>query len=352
MLNTRISPLFRLTAAGLTLSLAGLTFSPLARAQASADAGTETTPKPPDKKTRDAARKAYSKAEKDFAKGDFIAAESGFQQANTLIPSPHAQYWIAKSLEAQDGKTQEAAQAYEQFLANPEAGRAGQDKLTDATARLQDLKAKLVARIDLTTVPAGATILVDGTPEPTGTPVSLKLQPGKHQLTITAPDYESKEVTIEVRAGDHLEHKVELVAKPPPPPAPAPVPPPPPPPVLEEPLPPMEKRSLVPAYVTLGVAGAGAIVGTIFGLKALSAKSDFDDKPTTDSADDTERNALIADMAFGVAITLGVTGLVLLTSGDESESQPLARSVPPRLKLELDAHASPKGGGAAARLRF
>ena len=36
------------------------------------------------------------------------------------------------------------------------------------------------------------------------------------------------------------------------------------------------------------------------------------------AADDTERNALIADMAFGVAITLGVTGVVLLTSDDSA----------------------------------
>ena len=73
----------------------------------------------------------------------------------------------------------------------------------------------------------------------------------------------------------------------------------------------------MPAYVTLGIAAGGAVVGTIFGVKALSAKSDFDNNPTTEHADDTERNALIADMAFGVALTLGVTGIVLLTSGDD-----------------------------------
>ena len=62
------------------------------------------------------------------------------------------------------------------------------------------------------------------------------------------------------------------------------------------------------------------VVGTIFGLGALSAKSDFNKTPTTSLADKAERNALIADMAFGIAVTLGVTGTVLLvTSGGSSE---------------------------------
>lgn len=110
---------------------------------------------------------------------------------------------------------------------------------------------------------------------------------------------------------------------------------------------------MVPAYVTLGIAGAAAVVGTIFGVQALSSKSDFDETPTTELADDTERNALIADMAFGVAITLGVTGVVLLTSDEEPAAAP-AKSA--RLKrgpsLNLTPYASPKSGGAKARVTF
>lgn len=112
---------------------------------------------------------------------------------------------------------------------------------------------------------------------------------------------------------------------------------------------------MVPAYVTLGIAGAAAVVGTIFGVQALGAKSDFDDNPTTDAADDTERNALIADMAFGVAITLGVTGIVLLTSDDEPP--PPSAKAPSRFRnvgtrLDVMPYAGPKSGGAAARLTF
>src|SRR5262249_10496563 len=115
-------------------------------------------------------------------------------------------------------------------------------------------------------------------------------------------------------------------------------------------------RSKVPAYVTLGIAGASAVVGTFFGIKALGAKSDFNSTPTTDNADKVERNALISDMAFGVAITLGVTGIVLLTSGgDEPAAKEGARR--PRYMAQkphfnVAPFATPHGGGAAAKLTF
>ncbi|HMR10157.1 MAG TPA: PEGA domain-containing protein, partial [Polyangiaceae bacterium] len=132
-----------------------------------------------------------------------------------------------------------------------------------------------------------------------------------------------------------------------PPAAPPPDPGPPPP----KDNPAASSKSKVPAYVTLGIAGAGALVGTFFGIKALSAKSDFKDNPTTDAADDVERNALIADMAFGVAITLGVTGVVLLTSADSDEKAAKSRFVSgPRLRVA--PVIGPTGGGAAAHLTF
>src|SRR5260221_105437 len=84
---------------------------------------------------------------------------------------------------------------------------------------------------------------------------------------------------------------------------------------------PPERHSNAAAFVVLGVAGVGAVVGGIFGVKALQGKSDFDNgEKTTDKADQVEKDAPIADMALGAAITLGVTGTVLLlTSGGGDE---------------------------------
>jgi len=120
------------------------------------------------------------------------------------------------------------------------------------------------------------------------------------------------------------------------------------------PPPPAEKHSKVPAYVTLGIAAGGAVVGTIFGVKALQSKSDYDKGPSTSRADDTERNALIADMAFGVAVTLGVTGIVLLTSGDDAVEAPKAAKLklPPKGTFRVLPYVGRESGGAAARLTF
>ena len=110
---------------------------------------------------------------------------------------------------------------------------------------------------------------------------------------------------------------------------------------------------MVPAYVTLGIAGGAAIVGTIFGVQALGSKSDYDKAPSTELADDTERSALIADMAFGVAITLGVTGIVLLTSDDEPPPAASGSTKPTaKPRFAFTPYAGPKSAGARARLAF
>jgi hypothetical protein len=225
----------------------------------------------------------------------------------------------------------------------------GEEKLADAKLRLDTLKATLVGEVAIETNPMLASIAVDGVIQPGEAPLTLKLTPGKHRITVSAKGYQSKDIDLDVKGGDKLKQNVALVKDEPPPVVAAAVVAPPP----DQAPPPkqQEERSMVPAYVTLGIAGAGAIVGTIFGVKALSAKEDFNKTPTTELADDAERFALICDMAFGVAITLGVTGVVLLTSDDE----PAAASKPApakAAKLELAPYIGKKSGGAAAKLTF
>jgi hypothetical protein len=305
----------------------------------------------PDKKTKEAARKAYGEGEKAFAAGDFSAAYAGYSKANELIPSAHAAYWAAKSLD-QGGKSDDAIKGYEALLADPGSSKIGDDKLNDAHARLAALKAVQVGEVTVASAAPGAVLTVDGAPQAGPLPVVLKLSPGPHKLVLTAEGYDAKEVDLQVQGGSKVDQNVELLphAAPPPPPPPvpevAPTPPPPPPP---------EKHSKVPAYVTLGIATGGAIVGTIFGVQALQAKSDYDSNPSTKHADDTERNALIADMAFGVAVTLGVTGIVLLTSSDEPAAEPAKAAklkLPPKSTFRVLPYMGRESGGAAARFTF
>lgn len=305
----------------------------------------------PDKKTRDAARKHYADGEKAFDAGKFAEAHELFKKANELIPSAHAEYWIAMALDKQ-GKEEEATAALEQFLANPSKDKAGADRVKEAEDRLAELKAKQTGEVNVITSPAGAAISVDGQPQMGEAPMIVRIAPGKRIVSISSPGYKDVEREVEVKAGERLDLNVTLeLSEPPPEPAPVPEPVAP----APEPPPPPAPKSKVPAYVTLGIAGASTLVGTFFGIKALSAKGEFNDKPTADKADDVERNALIADMAFGVAITLGVTGIVLLTSDDsgEEKAQRARRAVTAsRPKLRIAPVIAPTVGGAAAQLTF
>ena len=319
---------------------------------AAAKAPAAPASKPPTKKQKDAARKAYAEGEKAYNSGDYVTASAAFEKANEAIKSPQADYWIAKSLDQQN-KTTDAIAAYEAFLAEPDAAKVGEQKLNDAKERLEALKATLPAEVMVETDPMLSNIAVDGAPQQGEAPMTLKLTPGKHRITVSSNGYQTKDLDLDVKGGEQQKQSIVLTKELPPvaaaavvaapPPAPAPPPPPPP-----------EEHSMVPAYVTIGIAGAAAVVGTVFGVKALNSKSDFDKNPTTKTADDTERSALIADMAFGVAITLGVTGIVLLTSDDEPPPAKAASQPKPvkRARLDLLPYAGPKGGGATARLTF
>jgi hypothetical protein len=116
---------------------------------------------------------------------------------------------------------------------------------------------------------------------------------------------------------------------------------------------------MTPAYITGGLAIVAAGIGTVFGVMALNDKSDFDKNPTSSKADDGENHALIADMAFGVAVTLGVTSAVLFLSKDspQTASNPATTKTasakkPSSVTITPTPIVSPHGGGAGAIVRF
>jgi hypothetical protein len=110
-------------------------------------------------------------------------------------------------------------------------------------------------------------------------------------------------------------------------------------------------RSKVPAYVALGVAGAGVVVGTIYGLGALSAQKDFKANPTDGAADRAESKALVSDIAFGAAFASGVTALVLLLT-DGSRARSAATTDTSRSKALITPIVSTSGAGLGAVVSF
>jgi hypothetical protein len=306
--------------------------------------------KPEDDPKRAEARKKYAEGETKFAAGDFEAAYTAYKAANEAVPASQALFKMAVCLEKLD-KPSEALSTYQAFLgSNPPP--AMESKVAEAQARVTELKKKIPVNVKVTSEPPGASVYVDGVVQMGTTPMELKTPPGHHKIRMTSPGYDAfeKEVELEPGAADAtieatLQKSIPIAEAPPPPPPPPPETTPSRPPEL-----PPEKRSNVAAFVVLGVAGAGAIVGSIFGVKALQEKKDFDDgEKTTAKADSVEKNALIADMALGAALTLGVTGTVLLLTNTSSDS---AVTRAPRSAFTFTPVLTPQRAGAFATVRF
>ncbi|WP_437288597.1 PEGA domain-containing protein [Sorangium sp. So ce406] len=346
-------------ATGTTPPAAG-TPAAAAPAKAAEPAATVTTTKPKkpltEKQKKDEAKKLYKEAETRFDKGEYAVAADLYRQADEHVPGAAPKYKLALSLDKQ-GLAAEAVAAWQSFLDSKPDAEKFKDKITEAQGRIDALK-KTPAKVRVATTPEtpqGLKIAIDGVAQ-TGN--ELSVPPGKHTLTVSAEGFADASQEIEVSFAEARDVSVTLTPQAPPPvaatPAQPPAPPPattPPPAQPPPPAAPVEPRSPVPAYVTLGLAGAGVVVGTIFGIQALSAKSDFDKDPTTKTADRVDRNALIADMSFAVALTFGVTGAVLLLSDDTSaETKTAASSM--KKKAFVAPFVSPTGGGAAARFTF
>jgi hypothetical protein len=307
-----------------------------------------------EKQKKDNAAKAFKEANEKFDKGDYAGAVVLYEEADTLFPGAKPKQRAAASYDKLN-KPKEAVAWYEKFLAdNPDPAKFTNNEIADAKTRLEALK-KTPAKVKVTTdppAPANLKLMVDDQPQPGP---ELAVPPGKHKISATADGFDTATQEIEVAFADTKEVTLALTKAAPPPVAAAPVVTPPPattaPPKDDKPA---EAPSKVPAYVTLGLAGAGVVVGTIFGIQALGAKSDFEDDPTTDNADSADRNALIADMSFAVALTFGVTGTVLLLSSDKAEEKAASTKKPaaPKRGFMAAPYATPKGGGAAARFTF
>lgn len=316
-----------------------------------------------EKQKKDEAKKKFEEANKKFESGDFAAAYTLFKEADDLVPGAVPKYRMAESKD-KGGEVGEAIKGYEAFLAsNPPADK-NQARIDAAKARIDSLK-KTPAEVKVTVTPANATLMIDGAAA-SGNPI--KVPPGKHTLSAKAEGFADGSTEIDVAFAEKKEVTLTLepkaageVAAGGPTPTPAPTTTTTPPPVVPE-----EDggSSPVPAIITLSLAGAGAVVGTIFGVLALGSKSDFEETPTQELFDETERNALIADMSFGVAITFGVTGLVLLITSSGSSDEPAEPAKAATLRPDQASRmnllpkqnftplAGPQGGGASYTVTF
>jgi tetratricopeptide (TPR) repeat protein len=104
------------------------------------------------------------------------------------------------------------------------------------------------------------------------------------------------------------------------------------------------KRMQVTSFALGGVSLAGLAVGTVFGLKAVGARKEFDTATSLDvktaARDTTRSNALVADIGFGVGL-IGAAAAVLLYPKEP---------VPPPGRARLTM--APRGAGAGLEVVF
>lgn len=311
-------------------------------------------------------KKLLVSAQAKRAAGDYAAALADYQAADSVAATPATVEGIAFCHDKL-GHFDEALTWYEGFLSDVPI--ALQLEGNEARARVDAIKA-MPGHLHLESVPSNAVVSVDGKEQPTHTPVDVELAPGGHKIHLVAEGHDAIDKDVEIASRTKANLVLEPPATPPPPPPPPVVLPPPPP-------PPPPPRSVIPAIIVGGLAVVGAGVGIGGGIAALSDKSTFNSHPTTATANAGESAALVADMGFGIGITLGVTAIVLYVTRNEPSSPlptaspeqsttpaaPAGHDVPASTPPPKASSASPltftaapfmtaHGGGAGALLRF
>jgi PEGA domain-containing protein len=192
--------------------------------------------------------------------------------------------------------------------------------------------------------------------------VERPTDPGTHEVVVRAPGYLEQKTNVTLAEGSAQEISVKLEKDPSavaatPPVAPvassAPV-------VTTAPTaPPSDaspKKNNTLAYVSLGVGGAGLLVGGITGFLALGKKSDLkgcvDDKcPSSqqDTLDGAKSMATISTVGFAVGFVGVGVGVVLLLTGNSNNASLGAPKVAQRTPLGR-VHVEPWIGNQSAGL--
>ena len=262
-----------------------------------------------------AAREHYSNGKTAYDSSDFSTALEEFQAAYDIKPHPTVLRSIAECM-LQTGDIQGAIKNFEKYLDDPEASNKDEVK-----ARLEEAQG-MRGTVEITSTPAGAGILIDGSVSDKVTPVTIELIPGEHEITFNLDEQPPIVKSVEVKKSEvsllNADFEVDAVngrqlidpfaseenddeAK-------------------------IEKESDGPPpafWAAAAIAGVGLISGTIFGTMALGAEDDYKKDPTNlDTKDNGERSALISDISFGVALTSAIVGIVILVvnSSDKDES--------------------------------
>lgn len=310
----------------------------------------------------ESARAAYNEGQALFRDGRFVESQARFEAAYAAVPNPIVLLSIAETQERQENFAASVL-TLERYL-RERADAPDRDSILTRIAQLRSRP----ARVHVMTAPSGAAIWVDGQSTGRVSPTDLEMTAGDHSVAAMLPRHDTARQQITTTFGARQELHLTLTPTPArqtvaPPIDTTPVTEP----AEVEPAQPIEPdpTELAPvtetpgasdegsgntaAWVFAGVGGAALVTGTVLGFLAMSAASDFDAMPTTETADRGDRFALLADVAFATAGVAAVTALILVATHDDEEP---ASADAARVRVDVAPQLGRHQGGVTARVTF
>lgn len=272
----------------------------------------------------------------------FAEALERVEQAEAAFHAPTHLVMMGEALEGL-GRLADAMAVYEKLAAEPlpqAAPQAFRRAQQEATAKLGDLIARVPSvRVVVQGAPAaGARATLDGKSLDLASGLAVRVDPGPHAVRVEAAGFApvTRKVTLPERGGVV---EVAIALEPPPPAAPPPAPTP-----AAEPAAPSFWRTRTPAWIALGVGGAGLAVGAVTGGLSLGKVSSLkercpggacapSDQGDLDAAGALGTTSTVAFVVGGVAVAAGV---VLLVVNRPPKQEPAAAGL----------HLGPTGLGA------
>lgn len=297
---------------------------------------------------KDKASAYYKLGKAKHESGDYAAALEYFINAYNAMPNPAVYIPISDSYEKL-GNIQEAINYLEKYVdEKPDAGN-----IVAMKEKLQALKAT-PGKATIISDPPGASITLNGESTDLVTPAQMDLPGGDHAMALSLEGHimETRaftvplggEVTVEVKLTPTA-IKVEEAL-----------------PLPEEPIDmnfeeddqPKKKSKVGPGvWAMAGVAGAGLVSATVFGLLALSEQASFDDNPSKDKQKKGNAFAITCDVSWGVAAAAAVTGTILYFVGNKKVEKESAAKAPKGIEsATIYPIVTADGAGAGVNMSF
>jgi hypothetical protein len=251
-----------------------------------------------------AAQDAHRRALELFDRGQYAEALTEFQRAYSLAPSFRIQYNIGLC-HAALGDAAQAVEAFTSYLREGAEHIPGprRTQVESEVARLS----KQLASLQLEVEEAGSDVTLDGAPLGAG-PISrqLRLNQGKHTISVRSPDGTLKTQTVQLAGGQEQRLHFDAARTPPTPATP---------PATAAATAPSESRPV--PWLAWGITGALGAATTVTGILALSARSDERDAKArqgvthdelVNERDKVSSRALATDVLLaGTAVAAGVS---------------------------------------------